>query len=60
VTLGVAAEVEVEAAVGPGGPAAGGECGVVGNWYVQQARNQTMTEFVSSPLVIVSLGMVSN
>jgi hypothetical protein len=36
VTLGVAAEVEVEveAAVATGGPAAGGECGVVGNWYV--------------------------
>lgn len=47
VTLGAVAEV------GTGGPAAGGECGVVGDWYLHQPNN-------AWNFVLVSVGMVAN
>ncbi|CAD6237177.1 unnamed protein product [Miscanthus lutarioriparius] len=44
VTLGAVAEV------GTGGPAASGECGVVGNWYLHQPNN-------AWNFILISLGM---
>lgn len=46
VTPGAVAEV------GTGGPAAGGECGVVGNWYLHQPNN-------AWDFILISLGMVA-